>query len=140
MTDQRQEWFGKCPHGRTPLAALLASVRKIDHRAQMRTGARQIPGPCLDYKFIASTSATKRFALSLRNEATTVKTASLKPPTFRMSERSGASVVFARYLAAFDGAVAFRTKGAASQSPGSRSAPWAERRPYRAYANGVASS
>ena len=39
---------------------------------------------------IDSTSATKRVASSLRNAETTLNTASLKPPMFRMSSRSGA--------------------------------------------------
>ena len=46
-----------------------------------------------DHSSTASTSATNRPASSLRNAATTLNTASLKPPTFRMSLRSGACVV-----------------------------------------------
>lgn len=45
------------------------------------------------YNSIASTSATKRCASSATNDATTLNTASEKPPTFRMSVRSGACVV-----------------------------------------------
>ena len=45
------------------------------------------------YSSTASTSATKRPASPLRNAATTLNTASLKPPTFKMSSRSGACVV-----------------------------------------------
>ena len=41
----------------------------------------------------ASTSATNRPALPLRNAATTSNAASLKPPMFKMSSRSGAWVV-----------------------------------------------
>jgi hypothetical protein len=41
---------------------------------------------------INSTSATNLAASSLRYEATTLNTASLKPPMFRMSSRSGACV------------------------------------------------
>ena len=44
------------------------------------------------YSAIESTSATNRLASSLSYEATTWNTASLKPPTFRMSSRSGACV------------------------------------------------
>ena len=44
------------------------------------------------YSSIDSTSATNLAASSLRYEATTLNTASLKPPMFRMSSRSGACV------------------------------------------------
>ena len=50
-------------------------------------------GTFIIYKSIASTSATNRPASSVRKAATTLNTASLKPPTFRMSLRSGAWVV-----------------------------------------------
>jgi len=43
----------------------------------------------LVYSSTASTSATNRAASSARNAATTPNTASLKPPMFRMSSRSG---------------------------------------------------
>ena len=49
-------------------------------------------GP-LNYSSIASTSRTNRSGSSPRNEATTPNTASLKPPTFNTSSRSGAWVV-----------------------------------------------
>ncbi len=50
-------------------------------------------GGVLDYNSTFSTSATKRPTSSARKAATTLKTASLRPPTFRMSLRSGACVV-----------------------------------------------
>ncbi|WP_230777350.1 hypothetical protein [Roseiconus lacunae] len=44
------------------------------------------------YRSTASTSRTKRLVSDSRKLLTTLKTASLKPPTFRMSWRSGARV------------------------------------------------
>ena len=51
------------------------------------------PGASGAYNSTASISATKRPLSPARNAATTLNTASLKPPTFRMSVRSGAWVV-----------------------------------------------
>ncbi len=62
----------------------------------------ETPGGIIDYNSTFSTSATKRPLSSARNEATTLKTASLKPPTFRMSLRSGAWVVSAKNLVRYN--------------------------------------
>ena len=69
-----------------------------DEHGQIQSGILIRAHPCNPwfnhfYNSIASTSPTNRSGSSLRNEATTWKTASLKPPTFRTSERSGACVV-----------------------------------------------
>ncbi len=62
---------------KTPLARFLRpGVSQITNRA--------------DQISIDSTSATNRPASLPRNDATTLNTASLKPPMFRMSSRSGA--------------------------------------------------
>jgi hypothetical protein len=45
------------------------------------------------YNSTASISVTKRFGSAVKNAATTSNTASLKPPMFKMSLRSGACVV-----------------------------------------------
>lgn len=65
------------PDPKTPLVRFLRpGVSQITNRA--------------DQISIDSTSATNRPASLPRNEATTLNTASLKPPMFRMSSRSGA--------------------------------------------------
>ena len=77
-----------------------AILAELGGRRTAMPGRRKTP-PALDaepgaisiYNSIFSTSATNRPLSSARNEATTLNTASLKPPTFRMSLRSGAWVV-----------------------------------------------
>ena len=62
-----------------------------------RPGEEPWPGDssqgCFDYTSIDSTSATSLAASSAKKALTTLNTASLKPPMFRMSPRSGACVV-----------------------------------------------
>ena len=88
--------FGRraeCADAQNRLLPKSANGRAQERKAQKNRRPGRMLGPCLGYNSTASTSATKRPASSLRNEATTLNTASLKPPTFRMSERSGACVV-----------------------------------------------
>jgi len=76
----------------------LSSINKDTREPEIRiAGVLQVSSiPQLDrsptrvYSSIASTSATNRWLLSVRNPLITLNTASLKPPMFRISARSQA--------------------------------------------------